>query len=1732
MDPSIDQPDGRVERGPQEKKPDVMNDPAFDPSVRDKQSNSEDADTCRICRGEGSPEEPLFYPCKCSGSIKFVHQNCLIEWLSHSQKKYCELCKTPFHFTKLYSPDMPNAVPLPIFFRQAAVHIWKSMVTFSRFLLVTFVWAAWLPWCMRTIWRGLFWLADGTWVNWTEKGFLNGSMAYGFASNHTSQATSSLKNDVLTSKEATASALVAQISNKLPRFIPPAGKLFSFSSGQPWSLVLLKKAYSYLTAGASIPTNSSVTSPANITSHAVPASRSSWLSELRVMRKLTPSTFINNMLIDTLEGQLITLFVVTAFILIFLIREWVVQQQPILNGGNNLQLQAAVAQDAPAPEQAADQRPNHPEGGVIGDAVGEGHQAQGPRARIIARARPRRQIDLRRLSEQGGRPEENAIANTARNGLDEREESENLSPSPQPEGEPSGSAASPVRSQRPKPSRDMIARVAEIRRIVEEHGRKSGSTEPMNVFRDFWDRAGKEPSEVIKTIEQEGRTDDLRWLFSAMVEVNKRLKQFEDERRHTSSDSVEKDNPDSRDGLASIDGELSLNSQSLSSVVAEPLPEQEMNEKSLATLLANAPSPPTDAPISKGSKDVSLEEDSDHLTPSNDGDHWSFIQAGQDSPTSNGKQPVDSPESSEREGVNGTAQPENPIEDNPFHPGYQGEYPGASFDTNGVGNGAINEEPTNVQQTNPLEVIESTDGETRVPPTTEAPGRARRIIERTKDWLWGGVAPLPAPPEQPADDEEHVVNNVAAEAPFIPMNQGQPLPLAANNDAVANQDPDVVAAAAQAGINPNEADAAEEIEDLEGILELIGMQGPMAGLVQNGMFCACLVSLTIFLGVWIPYISGKMFLVLLAHPISLLFRIPVRWATSSADMIIDLFTFLASCAFYWTDVLVSAPIGYLIPPLGRLSRNAALANLAKAYAEDALERLADNLMASGGVLSEPDIPMFSVIAHESLQSIKAGLAWVAHGSFDQIAAVATMVSQSSGLVEFVNALSMSLASQVKILGGFVANQTSAVRSLWPSFSQINPLRINLALPQRSVPIDFELAYWNMKDRALAVAFGYCLFALMGMAYIRISSRMQTVNRNGRVAGGLADGLYQAGGVMKVILIISIEMIIFPLYCGLLLDVALLPLFNNVTFLSRINFTLASPNTSLFVHWFVGTCYMFHFALFVAMCRKILRPGVLYFIRDPDDPTFHPVRDVLERSVSTQLWKISFSALVYGGLVIVCLGGVVWGIAYAFDGVFPIHWASNEPILEFPVDLLFYNFLMPLAVKFFRPSKGLNKMFNWWFRRCARALRLTNFLFGEEREDEEGVNVRRKLATVINKTANTENEGSELAPVSSKIVETHFKQNGRYVRAPGTDQVRIPRGARTFLEVDKENNRLDDQPDSDEGLHGKKNAMFTKVYTPPMFRLRVSAFIFLIWVFAAATGISMTIVPLLFGRLIFRALAPNYLRLNDIYAFSVGIYTLGGLLYCFLNYSRIANYINTTLISQHSPTVTFLLKKAANITLRFLSLLYVYTAFSIFLPALLSICMEFYFIIPAHTYFSTTFTSLEVIQSERHIIHLIQDWTLGVLYLKMAARLILWNTPSRPATALRAIVREGWFKPDVRLATRGFILPATLTIGVALGLPLSLGFLANNTILHNLSSKDELFRACVYRYAYPGSLALVLLVLSMWGLSKAFSGWRKKVRDEVYLIGERLHNFGEGRRRKGGAGMGQGKGKARAVPVAE
>lgn len=51
---------------------------------------------CRICHCEGDDESPLITPCHCTGSLHFVHQTCLQQWIKSSDTRCCELCKYEF----------------------------------------------------------------------------------------------------------------------------------------------------------------------------------------------------------------------------------------------------------------------------------------------------------------------------------------------------------------------------------------------------------------------------------------------------------------------------------------------------------------------------------------------------------------------------------------------------------------------------------------------------------------------------------------------------------------------------------------------------------------------------------------------------------------------------------------------------------------------------------------------------------------------------------------------------------------------------------------------------------------------------------------------------------------------------------------------------------------------------------------------------------------------------------------------------------------------------------------------------------------------------------------------------------------------------------------------------------------------------------------------------------------------------------------------------------------------------------------------------------------------------------------------------------------------------------------------------------------------------------------------------------------------------------------------------
>ncbi|XP_069589118.1 E3 ubiquitin-protein ligase MARCHF7 isoform X1 [Ranitomeya imitator] len=99
-------PSGRTSDGQESEKSENSRDPEKLKKIKEslllEDSEEEDGDLCRICQtGVTTPTNPFIEPCKCSGSLQYVHQDCMKKWLhakinsgsSLETITTCELCK-------------------------------------------------------------------------------------------------------------------------------------------------------------------------------------------------------------------------------------------------------------------------------------------------------------------------------------------------------------------------------------------------------------------------------------------------------------------------------------------------------------------------------------------------------------------------------------------------------------------------------------------------------------------------------------------------------------------------------------------------------------------------------------------------------------------------------------------------------------------------------------------------------------------------------------------------------------------------------------------------------------------------------------------------------------------------------------------------------------------------------------------------------------------------------------------------------------------------------------------------------------------------------------------------------------------------------------------------------------------------------------------------------------------------------------------------------------------------------------------------------------------------------------------------------------------------------------------------------------------------------------------------------------------------------------------------------
>lgn len=420
---------------------------------------------------------------------------------------------------------------------------------------------------------------------------------------------------------------------------------------------------------------------------------------------------------------------------------------------------------------------------------------------------------------------------------------------------------------------------------------------------------------------------------------------------------------------------------------------------------------------------------------------------------------------------------------------------------------------------------------------------------------------------------------------------------------------------------------------------------------------------------------------------------------------------------------------------------------------------------------------------------------------------------------------------------------------------------------------------TLVERLITLTLGYSFIGGVIWQFMRM------LLRGGKPVRGSARKLYKIlfefSSTIKVFVIFAIEIFFFPVYCGWLLDFCLAPLLLDSF---KVNDTTSSPtgkvkylllftsSSDLFtvnyirmaLYWAFGTLYMLFFALFVGMIRgKILRPGVLFFIRSPDDPNARLIHDALVKPLMLQLSRIYLSGKVYTAFILVGIGGVTWGLRYL------VH--KDQALL--PITIYGYStvFFCGIAIAGLINQKQLISKYCeiYWrkgFEISCHKLRLSHFILGKPIPQERGYVLYRNMLEQFKGME----EPDYTKPVNYReaqrlfdeipSVNCYFIPDGNYIRVPDNDTVSRKFVKKLFVPVTKDDRLLysndgensgdflgdhDDEDSSDEEFNNENN--HTVVYRPPNLKLRCFQLILMLWVFSVILLLSILLVGLLIGR---------------------------------------------------------------------------------------------------------------------------------------------------------------------------------------------------------------------------------------------------------------------------------------------
>ncbi|KAI5661108.1 hypothetical protein M9H77_20431 [Catharanthus roseus] len=542
-------------------------------------------------------------------------------------------------------------------------------------------------------------------------------------------------------------------------------------------------------------------------------------------------------------------------------------------------------------------------------------------------------------------------------------------------------------------------------------------------------------------------------------------------------------------------------------------------------------------------------------------------------------------------------------------------------------------------------------------------------------------------------------------------------------------------------------------------------------------------------------------------------------------------------------------------------------------------------------------------------------------------------------------------------------------------------------------------------------------------------------------------------MIKVAFLLVIELGVFPLMCGWWLDVCTIRMFGK-SISHRVEFFSVSPLASSLVHWVVGIVYMLQISIFVSLLRGVLRTGVLYFLRDPADPNYNPFRDLIDDPVHKHARRVLLSVAVYGSLIVMLVFLPVKLAMRMVPSIFPLDISVSDPFTEIPADMLLFQICIPFAIEHFKLRTTIKSVLRYWFTAVGWALGLTDYLLPRP-EDNGG------------------HDSGNGDPVRQDRAHAQLGQDRALVGLPADNVNRVRHVvANSHLAEELEN---EEHADTDRCS----------------FVLRIVLLLIVAWMTLLIFNSALIVVPVSLGRALYNALPllpiTHGIKCNDLYAFVIGSYVIwtavAGARY---SVEHIRTRRATVLFRQVWKWCGIVIKSSALLSI-----------WIFVIPVLIGLLFELLVIVP-----------MRVPVDESPVFLLYQDWALGLIFLKIWTRLVMLDQ-------VLPLVDESWRIKFERVKEDGFsrlqgfwvlreiVLPIIMKLLTALCVPYVLA-----RGLFPVFGYPLVVNSAVYRFAWLGCLGFGLILYCAKRFHVWFTNLHNSIRDDRYLIGRRLHNFGE------------------------